>query len=136
MEPPPKVCVCICTFRRPLLLLRCLQGVVAMERQGRFSLSIVVVDNDSQESARDTVVTFRSSSPVEILYIVEPRQNIALARNRALGNASGDYVAFIDDDEFPSPHWILALLKECEKPGVDGVLGPVRSHFDLPPPSW
>jgi succinoglycan biosynthesis protein ExoM len=67
---------------------------------------------------------------------VEARQNIALARNQAIENADGDFVAFIDDDEFPAGNWLLNLFRACEQYQVDGVLGPVRRHFDETPPKW
>src|SRR5262249_13059456 len=69
-------------------------------------------------------------------YCVEPQQNIALARNKAFENADGDFVAFIDDDEFPAKYWLLTLFNACNEYGVDGVLGPVNRHFDEEPPGW
>ena len=52
-----------------------------------------------------------------ISYDVEPEQNIALARNRAIGNASGEYVALIDDDEFPDKQWLLTLYEAIDRYG-------------------
>jgi glycosyltransferase involved in cell wall biosynthesis len=82
------------------------------------------------------VADFALQSPLETTYCSEPRQNIALARNKALEHARGDYIAIIDDDEFPAPDWLLAMLKVCDEYGAAGVLGPVRPHFDQPPPRW
>jgi succinoglycan biosynthesis protein ExoM len=67
---------------------------------------------------------------------LETRQNIALARNKAIENAKGDYVAFIDDDEFPIRTWLVTLFKACREYNVQGVLGPVNPHFDETAPSW
>jgi len=67
---------------------------------------------------------------------LEPRQNIALARNKAVENANGDFIAFIDDDEFPARDWLLHSFQACEKYQVDGVVGPVKRHFDRTPPNW
>src|ERR1051325_8420557 len=67
---------------------------------------------------------------------VEPRQNIALARNMAVANAKGDFIAFIDDDELPGGEWLLTLFSAYQQYGVDGVLGPVKPRFDEPPPKW
>jgi glycosyltransferase involved in cell wall biosynthesis len=82
------------------------------------------------------VADFASASPIQIIYCVEPERNIALARNRALENARGDFIAFIDDDEFPAHNWLANLLTTLEKHAADGVLGPVRPFFDTPPPAW
>jgi succinoglycan biosynthesis protein ExoM len=59
-----------------------------------------------------------------------------MARNRAIENAAGDLIAFIDDDEFPIKRWLLTLFEALNKFGVDGVLGPVKPHFDDEPPQW
>ena len=129
------ITICICTFKRPELLSRTLVGIPRLDTGGRFSVSVVVADNDRSESARATVEAFGRDSGVPTMYCVEPEQNIALARNRALSHASGDFVAFIDDDEFPEPGWLLTALDACDE-GVAGVLGPVRPHFDETPPGW
>jgi len=130
------ISVCICTFKRPHLLKRLLEGLGQQETAGLFTYSIVVADNDSLESAKAAVSAFAAESMIPIRYCVEPQQNISLARNKAVENADGDYIAFIDDDEFPTNRWLLTLLTTCKKYGVDGVLGPVRPYFDQEPPKW
>jgi glycosyltransferase involved in cell wall biosynthesis len=132
----PHVSVCICTYRRPHFLKHLLEELACQETDGRFNYSIVVVDNDRSESAKAVVLDFSAASAVPIKYCNESRQNIALARNKAVENASGDFVAFIDDDEFPIKRWLLTLFEACDKYDVDGVLGPVKPHFDEPPPEW
>ncbi len=130
------ICMCICTYRRPQLLKRLLGELRAQDTDGLFSYSIVVADNDDQRSAEPVVSAFAASSSVSIRYCVEPQQNIALARNKAIENANGDFVGFIDDDEFPTKSWLLTLFKACNQYDVDGVLGPVKPHFDEEPPRW
>jgi len=132
----PHINVCVCTFRRPALLRRLLDELARQETGGRFTYSVVVVDNDDRQSARAVVADFVAGSPLQVVYCFESRQNIALARNRSLADASGDYIAFIDDDEFPVPEWLQRMLKTCEEYQAAGVLGPVRPHFDEPPPRW
>ena len=130
------ISVCVCTYRRPPLLKRLLKELGAQETGRLFTYSIVVADNDHLRSAEAVVFDFAAESTIPIRYCVEPRQNIALARNKVLDNANGDFVAFIDDDEFPTKHWLLTLFEACNKDDVDGVLGPVKPHFDEEPPKW
>jgi len=130
------ISVCICTYKRPQLLMRLLCHLGRQETDDLFTYSIVVADNDHVRSAEAAVAAFRETTPIPIVYCVEPRQNIALARNKSIEQASGDFVAFIDDDEFPSPRWLVTLLTTCQAYRVDGVLGPVKPHFDERPPAW
>jgi succinoglycan biosynthesis protein ExoM len=130
------LCVCICTYRRPELLKRLLTSLMNQHTEGLFSYSIVVADNDSAQSARPIVQTFSSQMPLPVTYCSEPRQNIALARNKALENTDGDFVVFIDDDEFPVDTWLWHLFKPCLADGIDGVLGPVNPWFEHDAPQW
>ena len=130
------VTVCVCTFKRPVLLQRLLEELARQETDGSFTYSVVVADNDHAQSAKHVVETFDAASPIRAVYCIEPEQNIARARNKTLEHAQGDYIAFIDDDEFPSKAWLKNLLQTCEQLGADGVLGPVKPHFEEPPPKW
>jgi glycosyltransferase involved in cell wall biosynthesis len=130
------ISVCICTYKRPAFLKRLLDELRAQETGGSFTYSIVVCDNDHLRSAEPLVSDFAVTSNIPIRYCVEPQQSIALARNKAVQNATGDYIACIDDDEFPVRNWLFALFAACEKYGVDGVLGPVKPLFEDGVPRW
>jgi succinoglycan biosynthesis protein ExoM len=139
---PPKtshsthITVCICTYKRPTLLRCLLHSLQNQITEGFFTHSIVIVDNDREQSARDIVQFFGEHSGIPVAYYCEPEQNIALARNKAVGNATGDFLAFIDDDEYPPRTWLIDLYKACEHFDADGILGPVISYFETDPPDW
>jgi succinoglycan biosynthesis protein ExoM len=131
------ICVCICTYKRPQLLRRLLGELVDQETSGFFNYSIVVADNDQLRSAEAVVKDFSAMAPnIPVKYCVQPQQNISLTRNKAIENATGDFIAFIDDDEFPIKRWLLTLFETCNRFNVDGVLGPVKRYFDEKPPEW
>ncbi len=131
-----QISVCVCTYKRPALLRELLIGLCSQETDGAFTHSIVVVDNDSLRSAEAVVSEVAVTSTVSIKYCIEPQQNIALARNEAVKNTAGEFVAFIDDDEIPGKTWLLTLLKACNRYEVDGVLGPVKCQFAANVPKW
>lgn len=130
------IAVCICTYRRPALLNRLLCELERQETAGQFTFSVVVADNDRLQSARPVVDAAAARAQLAITYCAEPQQNIALARNRAVAHATGDFIAFIDDDEYPAPDWLRRLLETCLRTGAAGVLGPVRPYFMETPPRW
>jgi len=129
------ITVCIPTYKRPKLLARCMEALRTQERS-EFDYSIVVVDNDVEQTAKEVVYEWQKRSPVKICYYVEPEKNIALARNKAVENAKGNLIAFIDDDEFPETNWLLTLYKTYINFNSDGVLGPVKPYFEGNPPNW
>jgi cellulose synthase/poly-beta-1,6-N-acetylglucosamine synthase-like glycosyltransferase len=118
-------------------MLKKLLGALQLQRtDDRFTYTVVVIDNDAKSSARPVVAEFETSSQMKVTYACEPRQNIALARNKALQCATGNFISFIDDDEFPEADWLLMMLRTCEETEAAGVLGPVRPYFEAPPPPW
>lgn len=130
------ISVCICTYKRPSELNRLLKALQKLKNNGLFSYDVVIVDNDASGSARDVVTGMELSSPFPIYYHIEPDQNISLARNKGLTCARGDYLACIDDDEVPDDMWLVNLYLTAKKYGSDGVLGPVKPFFEIPPPGW
>jgi len=130
------ISVCVCTYKRPEMLRHLLTELGNLKTENQFTYSILVADNDEARSAQDTVEELRRLLPVSIRYFCEPRRNIALARNKVIENVQGEYVALIDDDEFPTETWLLTLFNTCNEYKVDGVLGPVVRHFDETPPAW
>ena len=89
-------------------MLRKLLGELrGLETGDQFTFSVVISDNDAEESARLVVEGLSADYPVRIDYVTEPRRSISLARNAALAKATGDAIAFIDDDEWPELDWLI-----------------------------
>lgn len=130
------ICVCICTYKRPRFLDRLLNSLHNQMTYGIFTYSINVVDNDCDMSGKKIVKAIQKKTPIQIRYFLEPEKNISLARNKAVQNSIGDFIAFIDDDEFPVNDWLFILLNTSRKYCADGVLGPVIPHFEKEPPNW
>ncbi len=130
------ITVCICTYKRPEMLQRLLTGLKNQSTGGLFTYSAVIVDNDSAQSAKHVVEEMRRDSGIDADYQCEPEQNIALARNRAVQHADGDFLAFIDDDEVPNSAWLLHLYKAMHEFHADGILAPVLPLFEHDPPKW
>ncbi len=135
-ESDNHISVCICTFKRPQMLSNLLSKLQDQVTEDRFTYSAVVVDNDANKTALDTVTDWKNKSSIQIDYFCEPEQNIALARNKAVANAKGNFIAFIDDDEFPDKNWLINLFKTLNQYQCAGVLGPVKPYFETAPPEW
>lgn len=134
--PPPHITVCVCTYERADLLERLIAALCGQQTDGLFTFSVAIVDNDCARSAEPVVSKAAARSSVPVRYCVEPRQGIALARNRALEEAGGEFVAFIDDDELPPDGWLANLFQACVRYQAAGVLGPVRPRFERGAPDW
>ena len=124
----PIIAICIATYKRPTLLLNCLNAITKLEIPDQHQLFVIVVDNDHEQSARTTIETLNSSYKQDISYHVETSRGIASARNRLLNEAvdlKADFIAFIDDDEFPKSDWLIILFKTLSIYSADVATGPV-----------
>lgn len=130
------ISVCVPTFRRNEMLGCLLKNLARQETGDLFAFSVVVVDNDAAGTARETVTRLGAELELDITYSVEPEQTIPDARNHALRLARGNYIAIIDDDEFPPRSWLFTLYCAIHTFDVDGVLGPVHPFFEQKPPVW
>ena len=101
----PKVVVAVCTYNRhePLAVLLEALTVNARRLAGRASVGVVIVDDSADGNARQVVEPFADRFELGARYRTSGRQNIALARNKAVENAKGDFIAFIDDDKQRRP---------------------------------
>jgi glycosyltransferase involved in cell wall biosynthesis len=132
------IAICLATYKRPDLLSQLLESLDRIAPILGASVELRIVDNDSTGSARESVDLFRSKTCVfeSVHYIVEPRQNIAHARNAGLDFGPADIIIFIDDDEVVSQNWLADLFKVCIENKADAVFGPVIGRCPAGSPKW
>ena len=125
----------VCTYRRTGIE-ETLRSLSAMDVPKNTELRIIVADNDDGPSAAARIEALRPAIRQEIVYVHCPASNISIARNACLDHATGDFLAFIDDDETASEDWIVRLLETALVTRADAVLGPVRAVYDKAAPRW
>ena len=127
--------ICICTYRRDHLT-ETLRTVLAQDLPKGLTARIIVADNDVEPSARGVVEAAGKSAPMPVTYVHAPARNISIARNACLDAATGDWLAFIDDDEVAPPDWITTLMWSARTHGYDAVFGPVIAQYPGDTPAW
>lgn len=129
-----KISLCIATYRRTERLRALLDDLV---QQQLLPYEVVIVDNDASGSARAVVEQRRAQgAPFPLHYDIQPVKNISLTRNRTVALASGDWIAFIDDDERAPAPWLAQLAAAVTHYQADGVLGPVEPVVPGDAPAW
>jgi succinoglycan biosynthesis protein ExoM len=129
------VSICIATYRRPEGLSRLLDSLERLKLPSGLRVETIVIDNDADETARP-IVEARVDGLDPLRYAVEPRRNIAHARNAAVSQARGEWVAFIDDDEAADENWIAAYWELIERTQCDGATGPVLPRLESIVTPW
>ncbi|MGH6888044.1 MAG: glycosyltransferase family 2 protein [Rhizomicrobium sp.] len=136
----PGVLIAIPTFRRPGGLARLLHAIGRLETGAH--VRVLVADNDAERREGITVAErFAAHSwrwPIETVLV--PERGIAQARNalvaRALEYDGINYIAMLDDDEWPDPRWLDAFLAVAQQTEADALHGAVIPCFERAPGPW
>ncbi len=129
------VTIAVLTFNRPASLRRAIESVncVAEVPQGTKLSEILVIDNHPSANAAVALSDINTRYPLRVVH--EPSTGVSHARNRALTEATTDYLVFLDDDEIAVRHWPGGLIDELRSRfGMAG--GPVEAVFEPDPPPW
>ena len=101
------------------------------------SWEVIIVDNNSSDNTSKIVQDYQSrfSEFVSIRYLFEPQQGAAFARLKAIKEAKGTYIGFLDDDVLPDKNWIYAAYSFCQAhPQAGAVGGQIHGDFEVKPP--
>ncbi|MGH9347047.1 MAG: glycosyltransferase, partial [Vicinamibacterales bacterium] len=120
----PLVSVVVPTRDRIASLRACLASMAGMRSAG--AVEVLVVDDGSRDGGAAAAAAIRDTVPAARLLRQRPR-GPAAARNLALGHASGEFIAFTDDDCVVGRRWLPELLRGFDDAGVAGVGGRVRA---------
>ena len=117
----PSVTIAICTRDNPQDLATCLDRLLSVRSAiPEAVVSILVVDNAPSDDRTKELVAAMPG----VQYVREPKPGLDFARNRAIQAASGDIVAFVDDDVIVDRHWLKALYQTFdEHPDAAAVTG-------------
>lgn len=125
--------VIIPTLCRPDQLSNALSSLISMQCVEKIQ-RVIVVDNDPQASALETVERLSRASPFDMKWVHEPRPGIAYARNTGLDHAQdAELIAFLDDDEITSSNWLKHLIAVQQQTQADVVFGPIAGKAPSAP---
>lgn len=124
------VSVVICTYDRNRLE-NLLAAVACIQAQVPCPTEVVVVVNGNPELAREVTATFDGVTVVESSNV-----GVSVARELGVQTASGDIIAFIDDDALPAASWLANLIQPFATPNVMMTSGHIDPLWVTKRPSW
>jgi GT2 family glycosyltransferase len=115
-----EVTVAVCTRDRPHDLDQCLHSIERSRAAFEAGVEVLVVDNAPPDDATQDVVRRHPG----VRYTREPVAGLDVGRNRALAEARGQWLAFVDDDVRVDPGWLDGLARaRQEHPDAAAVVG-------------
>ncbi len=121
------ISVLMLTYNREKLVSRAIESILAQTYK---DFEFVIVDNGSSDASGKIAEEYaKKDSRVRV--IRRDRGSISAGRNTALDAAKGDYIAFIDDDDWAEPDFLEFLLKLLEENDADiSICGAEGKAFD------
>jgi O-antigen biosynthesis protein len=116
----PLISVVVCTYNGSRTIRETLEAITRMRYP---NFEVIVVDDGSSDATPSIVAEF----DVRLIRLPE-NGGLSRARNVGADSATGEIVAYIDDDAYPDPHWLHYLADTFESGFWSGVGGP-----NLPP---
>ncbi|HEX7942721.1 MAG TPA: glycosyltransferase, partial [Gemmatimonadaceae bacterium] len=117
--PWPRISVVVCTYNGQRAIRECMEGLCRLDYP---EYEVIVVDDGSTTDAVATIVGEYREHDVRL--IRTPNRGLSAARNTGLAAATGEIVAYIDDDACPDTHWLTYLAATFLKAPFVGVGGP------------
>lgn len=114
----PFLSVIIPVYNAERYLAACLESVV---RQGLEDCEVIVVDDGATDGSPQICDEYAARYP-QFRVIHQENRGVAAARNRGIDEAQGEYVVFLDSDDFWVPGSIGPLLAKAREHDLD-VLG-------------
>ena len=125
MQREPLVSVIVPVYNVELYIEECLDSVVKQTYQ---ELQIIVVDDGSTDSSSQKVQPYLSDGRVQ--FIEQANKGLSGARNTGLEVANGEYVLFVDSDDYLEANAIKELVYLMEKDQVDLIRFNGRAFLD------
>lgn len=117
-----KATVAICTYNRAYDLSESIHS--AIRQHVEYDVEIIVIDNNSTDGTAQLVQEIQASEGVNnVKYVLEKKPGLSAARNRAIREARGEYILFLDDDAIASPLWIQHIVDVFESDSSIGCVG-------------
>lgn len=114
-----------------------LRHLYAQQGTEKFGWEIIVVDNNSSDQTKETVEYYQSvwRGSVPLRYCFESKQGLAFARQRAVEEARGELIGFLDDDNLPEPNWVAEAFSFAQNQPKAGAYGSyIVGEFETKPP--
>jgi GT2 family glycosyltransferase len=116
----PRISVVVCSYNGSRTIRDTLEGLARVDYP---DFEVIVVDDGSTDAVSAI------ASEYDVRLIRTENRGLSSARNTGCNAATGDIVAYVDDDAWPDPDWLRYLALQYRRGDLVGVGGP-----NLPPP--
>ncbi|MDF3918794.1 glycosyltransferase family 2 protein [Salinicola salarius] len=122
-----KISVIVTTYNIEDYIEKCLESVLSQEHS---DLEVIVVDDGSTDSTPSIIQRFSQLDPRVIPVLMEENTpgGVATGANIGLGKATGEWIGFVDGDDWCEPYMFSSLYQHAIKTESELVIGDFRNY--------
>lgn len=110
-----KVSVIIPVYNAEKYLVKCLDSVV---NQTLTDIEIIILNDGSIDKSEDIIKEYQKKDK-RIIYMSHKNIGVGLTRNKGLEKATGEYLSFVDNDDYLELDMLEILYKKAKKNDLD-----------------
>lgn len=123
--------IVICTYNGEARIGQVLDRIRSQTGTESIAWEVLVIDNNSRDRTKQVVLSYP-----EVRYCFEAEQGLAFARSRAVREAQGKWVAFLDDDTLPDENWVAQAYRFAQNHTEIGAFGgQIHAEYEVEPPA-
>lgn len=111
-----KISVIVAVYNVRSYIERCIDSILSQNCKG---YEIILVDDGSTDGSGEVLCEYFKENPRKIRLLRQENQGLSAARNAALAIADGEYVTFVDGDDYLEKNALQTLLSEIKREGAD-----------------
>ena len=123
MRENPKVSIIIPVYNGAKHLRRCIDSIFANDFEG---LEIIVLNDGSSDGSAEIIAEYKKAYPEGIRAFFHKNMGVARTRNRGIELARGDYLLFLDQDDWFDSDYVRTFYDAIDCSGSDVVVGGYR----------
>ena len=132
---PIEISIVVCTYNRADVLPKCLESLADQTADSEL-FEVLIIDNNSTDDTKKIALDFCENHN-NFKYIFEKKQGLSHARNRAIEEARGGYLAYIDDDAIADKEWLKKIGSVIHNnKDIAAFGGPIYPWYNKEKPKW
>lgn len=121
-----KVSVIIPVWNVEKYLRECLESVV---NQTLKEIEVIIVNDESPDNSEEIILEYKNKYPKLIKYIKKKNGGVGSARNKGLDIAKGEFISFVDSDDWIDKNMLEEMYNLAKKENNDIVICDMLGHF-------
>jgi len=123
----PKLSIIVPVYNVEQYLERCLNSILSSTFQ---DFELIIINDGSKDKSEDIILEFINKYKDKIVYISKENEGVSIARNTGIEKARGEYITFIDSDDYIDHNMFKKMINKIEQDNFDVVVCDARLVYE------